>query len=421
MKTLEKRPRFFLVFCLCLLLLSGCRRQSQSGVLTEGESPAESTPREPIASSTPEASTSKTFSKVWSIPSLSDDGISVGANWGQVEGSDFPRLRQSTFGSMVQSLDEFESERYYPFADFSAFLPGEGVRVGEIWKLQETGVSHFLSQLQPNFTLSMNMEGSGAYGILRAASETRLEVIFRIHGQFSFEDTVYITPGQFAGQLVVNVADKSIESFEITVPREYEPNIAFEAYGENESMVGSGFAESMYLRSIPYRTPAGDWEDELEVGEAKRRLAQEFYKFLEIDWASLEGARSKSEEQSKPIFLVIFMAPLDEQTCAPMGRELRAGLLSNQDIIKKLNSRVIPVWVQGSELDPMLESELSPEAEALASLAKSEFHGLVDMLLIGQDGTLKKTLNMRTLLKEFPDARNPEPALKKRFLDFLSL
>jgi hypothetical protein len=302
---LKLRHRFgIFAFVLLLALLPACGRPRQQ-VANEVKG-------DEIAALNSQMPTSAK----WSVPQLSESGIMVEATWGEMSGFDFDYLRRSEhYGHLLRELNVSEPERLYSGTDFQVFLPRQEVSVGEVWSLSSENIHPFLSQFHPDFNTDLNMDASGAYALLKAVSPQRWDVMFRIHGQFSLEETVYITPAQFAGRLRINTEEGTVEAFELQIPEKRAFNLAYEAHGDGGSMAGLGFVTDMELRSVPPNDASHSWTEQLETADAEKALARSFYPFEKIEWQSLQSARTKARREGKNLFVLIIAGVLDDQSC----------------------------------------------------------------------------------------------------------
>ena len=103
---------------------------------------------------------------------------------------------------------------------FQAFLPDEPVSVGECWQIEEAGVLELLRQLHTALNLNMDDDSgdsSGLWACLRAYNDRFADIAFRVHAEFKLEDG-WLTPSQFAGNLIIDRLDRKITFFEMSVP-----------------------------------------------------------------------------------------------------------------------------------------------------------------------------------------------------------
>jgi hypothetical protein len=98
---------------------------------------------------------------------------------------------------------------------------------------------------------------------------------------------------------------------------------------------------------------------------------------------------------------------------------LRAGLLSQPRVIEVLNGELVPTWILGVELEELAKNALDPQERALGEKLKSEFKGLVDMVIVSPDGKLLATQNMNDIIQDYPGAREPDEKLLRHFLGFV--
>ena len=211
----------------------------------------------------------------------------------------------------------FEYAPVEPFRDyapsvFQPFLPRGPVAVGDVWRLDEARLDPILGQFHRGVTTQLRRGRSGAYACLRAVSERYAEISFRIHGEVELvSDEVYLTPGQFAGQLLIDRKQELVAGFRLYLP-DRNTNADVNAYR---------FADIVYIPKMELMGGNAslretiEWRTVLDEGEAAERLARRFYRFLNVDWADLETAIGRSRLEDKPLHVVILFGTLDDESC----------------------------------------------------------------------------------------------------------
>ena len=120
----------------------------------------------------------------------------------------------------LANLRVAEPEKRHPISIFQSFLPTGSVSVGECWQIEETGVMELLRQLNPNPNLDMHLDSGDSrslWGCLRAYNDQFADIAFRVHAEFKLEDG-WLTPSQFAGNLVIDRLEGKIAFLEMSVP-----------------------------------------------------------------------------------------------------------------------------------------------------------------------------------------------------------
>lgn len=228
------------------------------------------------------------------------------------EGEEMKRLSDQDAERL--SFQPAEARRTYKSEDFRFLLPATPVTVGEVWKLPQGGATSLLTQFHPSARekLAANMDGAGAYAILRARSDQRAEILFRVHAQLEVHPSVSLSPAQFEGQTVLNTETGQIESVHLSVPTRHAKNLNFEIH-HDEHRVGMIFAPRFELSSGPEESRS--WEEEMEPSLARQSLAKRFYAFEQLDWVEPEEALSRARESGKPLFAVVIEGVLNDQSC----------------------------------------------------------------------------------------------------------
>lgn len=257
--------------------------------------------------------------------------VKVTANW------DF-KNQEKVFAKMDKSRSRFFRNfqvaipsKTYSERDFSCFLPaGDFHAVGQIWALDLEKVAEFLKQFHPQPSMHLVAKGrragpDGAFAILRAASPTHLEIVFRIHAEFDlllqrggsipFSEAWY-TPACFLGRLVLNRNPGMIEYFSLSLPTDKAINVHFTAAVDMSEGHDVAHVECMELIGGNAQSVADiTWMAEIEAVKAYDRLAKVFYKFKEINWIAFDRVQAKARDQKKPIFAAILWGALEDQSC----------------------------------------------------------------------------------------------------------
>ena len=118
-------------------------------------------------------------------------------------------------------------------------------------------------------------------------------------------------PSQFAGQLVINLKERTVRSFSLALPRR-NSNVDINAF-DCADMV---FVPRMELLA----TDANDrgevtWNSAITEEEARRALELKFYKFAEIEWRPIEEAVELAKATHRPIHAIIVWGALDDESC----------------------------------------------------------------------------------------------------------
>lgn len=307
---------------LCFLLIAGCSSQNST------ESPPVSVEAEtqPILVEAHRASEIPEGFRGDVHPLLTGAKlVDVVAFWtpvGTGRGLQLGYFPEQFYGSF-RELRVAEARRTYTASHFSAFLPKDDDlgSVGRMWAVDLEKVSDFLSQFHPGISMKVRSTGrragpNGGFAMLRAVSPTHAEIVFRVHAEIDVAPGLFYTPAHFSGSLIVNKQSGTIENFELGIPTDRTLNVTLSAILPREALIEIVLVRQMELRSI---RDAGslsiDWAEALDLAEARHKLKEAFYGFMEIDWVPAEQALSLARKNDKPIFAVVTWGAIDDQSC----------------------------------------------------------------------------------------------------------
>lgn len=251
------------------------------------------------------------------VPTLGSGKLSLAASLEALTGDELSQLKGTEFEEPIRKLVAARADQSYKYEKFQAFLPQGPVRVGDVWTLPEGACSQFLKQIHPEMVEKLERDGTGAYAVLRAQSDSHLEILLRVHAQFWLsEGKMSVSPGQFEGRLVLNRSEWSVEYFSLSVPTTYAKNVNYESRGEGDYLVGMVFAPDMGLeggnRAALESTP---WKERLELDFARRQLAQKFFAFEKLKWVPMDQVVERAEQEKKLIFAIVIEGVLNDQSC----------------------------------------------------------------------------------------------------------
>ena len=150
---------------------------------------------------------------------------------------------------------------------------------------------------------------------MRGKSATFIDIAFRVHGEFSPAENAYITPSHFDGRMVVNLQSKNIHSFSMGIPADQPLNVTLTCLRENEALIDLVTVEQMELTGGSPYLDSLTFSDEMAMADARKRLKNVYYKFMEIDWIDPSEAVATARERHQPIMAVVLWGALDEQSC----------------------------------------------------------------------------------------------------------
>jgi hypothetical protein len=217
--------------------------------------------------------------------------------------------------------------------ELSAFLPQEVTGTGQMWRIDPAAAVPLLAQFHPGVTTTFDRYEqsygrrpgpAGAFGIVRAVSSDWLDVLFRVHAEFVLrEGSVLYTPACFLGRMLVDREAGTVEWLELHVPTDLGVNVditvTFPLPNRPKKEVTNIVFEKVELMELAggdgERLARIDWQDELDVAAAHRRLTSAFYKFMDIAWVPPEQVLELSRAAKKPAMVVVLTSPLDDQSC----------------------------------------------------------------------------------------------------------
>ena len=237
--------------------------------------------------------------------------------------------------SWFTELHPARAQQTYTARDFSAFLPASVGDVGQLWALDADKVAGFLKQFHPRPSMHLTAPGrragpDGAIAILRAVTQSYLDIAFRIHAEFYLtpEDWpagqpqigAWYTPAFFTGRLLVNKATGTVECFRLELPTEKALNVHLTV---DASRLGHTGQAHDIVRVEHMELAGGDsklleriaWTKALTPTEAQARLAKVFYKFQEIDWVPVDQALARARSLGRPIFAIVSWGSFGDQSC----------------------------------------------------------------------------------------------------------
>ena len=220
----------------------------------------------------------------------------------------------------LANLRVAEPEKQHSVSVFQSFLPKASVSVGECWQIQESGVLALLRQLHTALNLNTDVDSGDAYGLwacLHAYNDRFADIAFRVHAEFKLEDG-WLTPSQFAGNLIIDRLKGKIAFFEMSVPTgTVNLDIGWKEDKEaSYSITDAGFCSQMELRAEA-RDVAQDIEFVAAITPkaAERTLAERFYKSEQINWVPPDQASALAAAEVKLIHAISIDGPLVDESC----------------------------------------------------------------------------------------------------------
>ena len=247
----------------------------------------------------------------------------------------------------LANLSVAEPEKQYPTSVFRAFLPtaaglrsgsgetflqrlqrllrenpaqrGNSVSVGDVWKIEQTGLLTLLRQLHPNPRLDMHLnwgDSRGAWACLRAYNAEFADIVFRVHAEFRLAEG-WFTPSQFTRHLIIDRAAGKVAFFRMYVPPGTLNFDVNQYWNDGKTFIAdAGFCPQIELRAGAENIIQDtQFSESIPLAAAKRLLSLRFYKSQQINWVSVDGALAMAQAQQKPIHIVSTDGPLTDEAC----------------------------------------------------------------------------------------------------------
>jgi hypothetical protein len=236
--------------------------------------------------------------------------------------------------SWFTDLRPAEPRRNYAARDFSALLPAKMGEVGQVWELDADRMTEILKQFHPHTSMHLIATGrragpDGAFALLRAVSDSYLDVAFRIHAEF------FVTPGEgtpgtapinawyspayFEGNMLVNQKNGMVDYFRLALANQKALNVHL-TVGATGTLSKEGHdivrVERMDLVGGSMPAPGAiPWTKEMTPAAASAKLAKIFYKSLEINFVPCDQALALARSRGKPVFAIVSWGSFDDQSC----------------------------------------------------------------------------------------------------------
>jgi len=233
--------------------------------------------------------------------------------------------------SWFTELRPAKARQTYTERDLSVFLPVRVGDVGQMWSLDVNRIPEILKQFHPRPRMHLVASGrragpDGSFALLRAVSPAYLDILFRIHAEFSLTPddwpgrpiAAWYTPAYFTGRILVNSQKGTVDYFRLELPTEKSLNVhlTVDATGFSGQAHDIVRVERMELTGgdagLAERIP---WSQSITPVESQARLAKVFYKSLNIDWVPVDQTLARSRSSGRPIFAVVSWGATDDQSC----------------------------------------------------------------------------------------------------------
>ena len=228
----------------------------------------------------------------------------------------------------------------YKWSDIAPLLPPDDIDVGGVWKVDVEVLVALLQQLHPSATSRLHhhntvVDTEASYGTLAdrdldlmghaapgapigahatlLARGSVVDILLRAHVEFRLrDDTVFYTPSQFEGRLVIDPEARRVHALTLAVPdRDTNVDINVHDEGEDYGRVDIGHVPHLGLRT----TSEPRALDDAVLDMARQRLRLEFYRFAAIDWLLLEDAVERARDGDRPLHVIVLLGTLDDESC----------------------------------------------------------------------------------------------------------
>ncbi|GAB4143504.1 MAG: hypothetical protein Tsb009_14650 [Planctomycetaceae bacterium] len=208
----------------------------------------------------------------------------------------------------------------YNAHDLSVFFPIEFKQPGQIWEIEKNRLTKFFKQFHSGASMELAAPGrragpNGAFGVLRAVSDTHYDVLLRVHAEFVLAEGMYLTPAYYEGRMLINRKEKRVDSFTLAIPTEMSLNVTLTAVLPEEALIDIIHLDRMELAGGKPDAFMQPWPKEIALSTARMKLKKTFYKFLDIQWVKPENALAEAKKQNRPILAVVMWGDLDDQSC----------------------------------------------------------------------------------------------------------
>ncbi len=249
--------------------------------------------------------------------------LEVTARWTPIRAGrdEIEKFVPKKVSQLFRGLKVAKKSQTYTQQDFSAFLPEQMGRVGEIWELDLAKVAGFLKQFHGNPSMRIAAAGrragpDGGFATLRAVSPTYFDVRFRVHAEFKLSSVVWYTPAYFRGRLLINRETGTVEYFRLGLPPKNSLNVHLTAANLRTQFRHIVHVHRMEMAGGNSKhaddTP---WTEAIEPDAAHRLLERAFYRFMDIEWVPVERALAQADASEKPIMAIVLWGALDNQSC----------------------------------------------------------------------------------------------------------
>ena len=253
-------------------------------------------------------------SQTWEVGQLGHDTIDLKAYW--------EPMTDAVYGfdkkPLIRDLRAAEKRKTWRSSDFQPMMPPQSVKTGDVWKVDPERIVPLLKQFHSGAQAKLHhgaVSAPGGWACLSALDQQIAEIRFRVHAEFlldgdgDFRTSSWFTPAQFQGRLRIDVNENKVIGFQMGVPLQ-------------SANVDINLPVGADIGRIPRMEIVGGSFPELPPGtsrisdeNARKRLAQKFYRFAEINWLNLAEARGQSMKTGKPLHVIALFGSLGDESC----------------------------------------------------------------------------------------------------------
>lgn len=260
------------------------------------------------------------------LPTLQRDAtLTLTARWEPCRSSKYGVFAEN---EVLRAPRPAEERHTYTAAELAPLLPREAVAVGDTWPVPRDAVLPLLRQFHPGASTALHDQWGtypGTFACLRAASDERVEILFRSHAEFELERGIRYIPAQFEGRLVL--ASGAPLFLRLALPdrdTNVDVNVPMEGAdgpgGPQQRIVIAdiGWVPRMELTGgtlVETEVAAHAYARSIADADARMRIARQFYPFARVDWLPFADAVRSAREQQKPLHVVVLFGTLDDESC----------------------------------------------------------------------------------------------------------
>jgi hypothetical protein len=157
---------------------------------------------------------------------------------------------------------------------------------------------------------------NGGFGVLRAISDERIEIVARVHAEILLSPGSYVTPAYFECRLLIDRSESRVTAFSLALPNDIGLNVTLTAILPTEALIDIVYLDHMQsVGGEVAELEPDDAQTGISIEDARQRLKAMFYRFQEIAWVKPEQAVEEARKQNRPILAIVLWGDLDDQSC----------------------------------------------------------------------------------------------------------